>query len=451
MTFNELQHKNIEEDIIKTSKTNKEKAEDERQKLLMKIINEIIIGTFSSYEGTQEDYFLINNNYFQIKQYYTYNQNIGSSLCGFHSLFNIYYFLKFLTSKELNKQKYALFNLRNAWSFWSFYNDTINYLLTNLKLESKAEKSLKNEGPLERYQFIYLLNEFPKMKALFNELKQNYDIYLTKYLFGFGIFNGSIEEGIDFQEKINKFLENSNSNKENILIILLGIVNHWNVLIFHKNYQNKIEIYLLDSRNSPEIFNSIELYEEINNKKYNGAKIEQLKEEYINNIIKKKPKNKSLTKWDITCRKEWYDSMNKSIILILKILIKKINLLNYIIDNKINLLLNNFFSKTNIDLIKIGNENKLNNIIDYIKNYENKIIIWIKEDYHPAVFQDEILNDIIKVKYNIKDTKFILWIKLMKSYLNELKDDKSLNELDKDIAMRYLNCLNELDKYIFQY
>ena len=39
----------------------------------------------------------------------------------------------------------------------------------------------------------------------------------------------------------------------------------------------------------------------------------------------------------------------------------------------------------------------------------------------------------------------------MKSYLNELKDNKSLNELDKDIAMRYLNYLNILDKYIFQY
>ena len=137
--------------------------------------------------------------------------------------------------------------------------------------------------------------------------------------------------------------------------------------------------------------------------------------------------------------------------MILKILIKKINLLNYIIDNKINFLLNNFFSKANIDLIKIGNENKLNNIKDYIKNYGDKIIIWIKEDYHPAVFNDEILNDIIKVKYIIKDTKFILWIKLMKSYLNELKDNKSLNELDKDIAMRYLNYLNILDKYIFQY
>ena len=447
MISNEFQHKNSDEDIIKTREAKNEKTDDETQKLLLKLINEIIIGTFSSYEQTKEDFYLINTKYFQIKQYYTYNQTVGSSLCGFHSLFNIYYFLKFLTSKELNQQIYALFNLKNAWSFWSFYKDSINFLLTNLKLEPKAEQSIRNEGPLERYQFIYLLNEFPKMKELFNEVKLNYDVSLTKFLFGFGIFNGTIEEGIDFQEKINKFIENNNLKREKILIILLGIVNHWNVLIFYKNNQNKIDIYLLDSRNSTEIFNSIELYDEINDKKDNKEKIEKLKDEYINSILKKKLKNKKLTEWDITCRKDWYDSMNKSIILIFKILLKKVNLLNYIIDNKINLLLNNFYSKTNIDLIKIENENKLKNI-NYNKDQINK---WIKEDYHPALFNDEILKDIIKVKYIIKDKKFILWIKFMKTYLNDLKYSKFLNEIDKDISSRYINYLNELDKYIFQY
>ena len=447
MISNEFQHKNSDEDIIKTREAKNEKTDDETQKLLLKLINEIIIGTFSSYEQTKEDFYLINTKYFQIKQYYTYNQTVGSSLCGFHSLFNIYYFLKFLTSKELNQQIYALFNLKNAWSFWSFYKDSINFLLTNLKLEPKAEQSIRNEGPLERYQFIYLLNEFPKMKELFNEVKLNYDVSSTKFLFGFGIFNGTIEEGIDFQEKINKFIENNNSIREKILIILLGIVNHWNVLIFYKNNQNKIDIDLLDSRNSPEIFNSIELYDEINDKKDNKEKIEKLKDEYINSILKKKLKNKKLTEWDITCRKDWYDSMNKSIILIFKILLKKVNLLNYIIDNKINLLLNNFYSKTNIDLIKIENENKLKNI-NYNKDQINK---WIKEDYHPALFNDEILKDIIKVKYIIKDKKFILWIKFMKTYLNDLKYSKFLNEIDKDISSRYINYLNELDKYIFQY
>ena len=334
MIFNELQHKNSEENIIKIGEDQKDKKDEETKGLLFKLINEIIIGTFSSYEGTKGDFVLINTKYFQFRQYFTYNQNIGY-LCGFHSLFNIYYFLQYLTSKEINQKKLALFNLKNAWNFWSFYKESINFLLTNLKLELYAEKSLKNEGPLERYQFVYLLNEFPKMKILFNNLKINYDISFTKFLFGFGIFNGTIEEGIDFQNKIDKFIDNSDQNKEKILIILLGIVNHWNILILHKNLQQKIDIYLLDSRNSPEMFNSIELYND-NNEKENQEKIEQMKEEYINKILNDKLKNKKITEWYITCWKEWYDSMNKSIILIFKILYKKINLLNYIIENKIN-------------------------------------------------------------------------------------------------------------------
>ena len=42
---------------------------------------------------------------------------------------------------------------------------------------------------------------------------------------------------------------------------------------------------------------------------------------------------------------------------------------------------------------------------------------------------------------------FISWSKLMKIYTNEEKDNKSLNDNDKDIIRRYMNYLNELDKY----
>ena len=95
MIFNELQHKNSEENIIKIREDQKDKKDEETKGLLFKLINEIIIGTFSSYEGTKGDFVLINTKYFQLRQYFTYNQNIGY-LCGFHSLFNIYYFLQYL-------------------------------------------------------------------------------------------------------------------------------------------------------------------------------------------------------------------------------------------------------------------------------------------------------------------------------------------------------------------
>ena len=442
MILNGQEGKNYEININNSEEAENWKDNAQTQQKLFNLINQIIIGTFTSYGEEKREFSLVNTKYFNFKQYFTYNQNIGY-LCGFHSLFNIYYFLQYLAPKEETQKNKALFNLKNAWSFWSFYKESLNFLLSNLKLEESSINSLKNEGPLERYQFVYLLEEFPKMKILFNELKANYDISFTKFLYGFGIFNGTFEESIDFQRKIDDFLNNK-AEKEKILIILLGIVNHWNILILYRNAQNEISIYLLDSRNSPELFNSIDLYDDINNNKENEIKMENIKEIYMKNILAKKLKNKNITQWYITCWKDWYDSMNKSIIIIFKILSKKLNLINYIIDNKINHLINSFISKTNVDLINFQLDNKFQQDPD--KN-KDKILKWIKEDYHPAVFNDELLHDIKKANFVITEKKFIFWNKFMKAYLNKQKDNNELDENDKNIVMRYLNYINEVEKY----
>ena len=190
---------NINENV---SKSQNEINDTNLKSVLFNLINDIITGNFISSSNISNTYSLINTKYYQFKQYYTYNQNIGS-LCGFHSLFNIYYFLQYLTTEENNQNKaYYLYNLRNAWSFWSFYKESINYLLNNLPLEPKAKESLVKGGPLERYQFIYLLKEFPKIKRLFNNISDNYTISFTKFLYGFGIFNGTTDEAMDFQEKV---------------------------------------------------------------------------------------------------------------------------------------------------------------------------------------------------------------------------------------------------------
>ena len=175
MILNRQEGKNYEININNREKTENWKDNAQTQQKLFNLINQIIIGTFTSYGEEKREFSLVNTKYFNFKQYFTYNQNIGY-LCGFHSLFNIYYFLQYLASKEETQKNKALFNLKNAWSFWSFYKESLNFLLSNLKLEESSINSLKNEGPLERYQFVYLLEEFPKMKILFNELKANYDI-----------------------------------------------------------------------------------------------------------------------------------------------------------------------------------------------------------------------------------------------------------------------------------
>ena len=421
---------NINENV---SKSQNEINDTNLKSVLFNLINDIITGNFISSSNISNTYSLINTKYYQFKQYYTYNQNIGS-LCGFHSLFNIYYFLQYLTTEENNQNKsYYLYNLRNAWSFWSFYKESINYLLNNLPLEPKAKESLVKGGPLERYQFIYLLKEFPKIKSLFNNISDNYTISFTKFLYGFGIFNGTMDEAMDFQEKFNIFMDVKNNNKEKILIVLLGIVNHWNILILHKNKENEMSIYFLDSRNYPEIFEPFELFDGGFNED-NNTEIKNMKDNFITREINKKNKKKS--DWCITCLKDWYNSMNISMIIIFKLLSKKLNLLNYIIENKIKLLLNSFIDKTNIDLKNVKN--------DVNENDKNKIWKWIKEDYHPAYFNDNILIDFKKTKIQYKETSFINWIKTMELFLNKEKENKTINGDKKDIVVRYITNIDDL-------
>ena len=191
-------------------------SKNELKKIIcLNLINDIIMGTLISSENRKQSYQIIHTNYFDFTQYFTYKQNMNA-LCGFHSLFNIYYFLQYLTAKENDKNFYLL-TLRNAWSFWTLYNESLNYLLNNLSLEKKAKENLIKGGSLERYQFVYLLKEFQKIKNLFNYINNNYIISFTKFLYGFGIFNGTIDEAMDFQEKMNKFMEPNSQDKEKIL------------------------------------------------------------------------------------------------------------------------------------------------------------------------------------------------------------------------------------------
>ena len=415
---------------------------NDAKNLLINLINDIITGTFISSDKSKQTFLIIHTKYFDFKQYFVYNQNIGS-LCGFHSLFNIYYFLKYLTSneKDENKNNYLL-NMKNAWCFWSFYNESINYIFNYLHLEGKAKEYLIKGGPLERYQFIFLLKEFPKIKNLFNEMNNNYEVSFTKFLYGFKIFNGTIDEAIDFQEKINAFMNNNNNkniNKEKILIILLGIVNHWNILILHKNINNKLNIYFLDSRNSPEIFESFELYDKREQREENNAEIESIKDIYIKKEINKKSKN--VTNWYITILKEWYDSMNQSMIIIFKILKNEVNLLNFYIEKNINNMINSFNEKTNIDLNNLDKSININSYIDKIWN-------WINEDYHPAYFKDNILNDLKKTNIKYKEKSFINFINIMDLFLDKENENKYLEEKQKDIIKRYQNIILELKEFI---
>ena len=131
--------------------------------------------------------------------------------------------------------------------------------------------------------------------------------------------------------------------------------------------------------------------------------------------------------------------MNQSILIIFKILKKELDLLHYIFDKKIVLLINSFIAKTNIDL------NNLKNDIN-IDKYNNKIIEWIKEEYHPASFRDNILNDLKKNKIKYKNKNLINWIKIMDIFIDKKK--KEFENDEENIIIRYLKVINELKLFI---
>ena len=118
-----------------------------------------------------------------------------------------------------------------------------------------------NEGPLERYQFYYLLKNNKEIAQSIAS-DENYNISFTKFLYGFGRVSGMKQVDItDFQKEIDNFLnfswEKNKLFKKNVMIVLLGITNHWNILVVERNFSNfkrTNKYYFLDSRNYYEIF-----------------------------------------------------------------------------------------------------------------------------------------------------------------------------------------------------
>ena len=58
-----------------------------------------------------------------------------------------------------------------------------------MKIEPSGVKSLMNEGPLERYQFYYLLKNNKEIAESISS-DDNYNISFTKFLYGFGRVSG---------------------------------------------------------------------------------------------------------------------------------------------------------------------------------------------------------------------------------------------------------------------
>lgn len=402
---------------------------------ITKLINEIITGEYIPQTTlTRPRSLQIRAQNLILTQYYTYQQK-GGNICGFYALFNVVHFIMYLKTKN---EKY-LDKMGSCWEFWMFKYKVLKYLISNMKIEPSGVKSLMNEGPLERYQFYYLLKNNKEIAESISS-DDNYNISFTKFLYGFGRVSGMNQTDIkDFQKEIDNFLnfswEKNKLFKKNVMIVLLGITNHWNILVVERNFSNfkrTNKYYFLDSRNYYEIFTI--------------GDNEKKRKKFMNNCIKNSTmySGKPPCDWWVHCLPFWIDDMNRSIEILHDIFDSKYTLIDFIMNQLINELVKSFESNTNLILDE-------NLILDKSEEGINKIKNWIKGDYHPQIIKVEIINQI--EGYNYKDklvslqnyNKFITWIKVIEQYVNILmkEEDKELEE----IINRYveeIQCLKDL-------
>ena len=379
---------------------------------IKEILENIINEKYTYITKVKMDSLQIKTKQLTLKQYYTLNQSEGN-FCGFHSLFNMLNFIKFLKTKN----RVYIDKMNNNWKFYKFYFKTLNYILNNMQLQKSAIKSLITRGPLERYQFKFLISNNKKIISQLSS-DENYDISILQFFYGFNRFNGTINEAINFQNGINNFL--NNNNKKKILIIILGIVNHWNLLVIERNIDNINKYYFLDSRNYFTIFN-------IDYENFESESMKEIVNYYIGNC--KTRNNRNPSSWSINCFKVWIKDMNKSLEIIFDILNQKMNLFDMIINENVDIFINSFEETTLFNL-----DNDIN-----LKCNENieKVFSFMKNNYLPSLFEGEIYLYFIQFQYKSLN-KIISWNKFIKilmafnyviTYKEKSKNDDETNEL----------------------
>lgn len=411
---------------------------------IKKIVYEIISDSFThsipiNYQNN--NYIKVLFNSIQIKQYKTLLQG-GNNLCGFYSLFNLIHFIKYIKSNESPKY---LQSMTSRWKFWKFHKKTLNKLLTELQIEPSGQKSLLSNGPLERYQFNYL----SKHKNLFKS-SSDLSIDLITFFYGFGLFHCTNKEDVkQNQMLINKFISQSNDNKRSFLIVLMGIVNHWNILVVEKKPKCNREyiFHFIDSRNINVL--SIE---------------EDAIDIYSKNMIAYLTAfNRVPSEWWMKCFGQWIKDMHKGMKLIIDLIQGKTNLFDIYFIDTIGLMIKSFEEFNSISLSN-GDIDEDNNDKEIIK--EDRLITifkWMKEEYHPTVANEELIQGIEVFEYNDKIKyialyhNFIQWLKLIEKAIkenlinaNNIKEKKNESEVKEsnELAFKYKQIIYALYKLL---
>ena len=205
------------------------------------------------------------------------------SLCGYHTYFNLKNTIESLVSDDPIDKVYYHLRTQIRGEFWKDYERTRSLLLRKCKMSQTDREALLNDGSLERYMLTFLLRNDPDLIRILG----TYDVRIETIalFYGFGLFQG---EKRDLKEAAKIIQEFHNTDRPFVLSFVMGIVNHWNILIaFKRNAESKPLLIYLDSRNI-EIMNIDEF--EIN------EFIEQ-REQYLRQLTGRKPTKEFFKKY----------------------------------------------------------------------------------------------------------------------------------------------------------
>ena len=381
-------------------------------KYIHNIVIELITGHYIPHTPLiNNDYIEITLQHIQFKQYYTYLQK-GGNICGFHALFNL---IKFISYIQRGNSRY-LSEMKSPWHFWKCYIYTIKeLLLSSLHIEHTGVKSLLNGGPLERYQFNYLLTQH----SYFSNIVK--DVTYVKFFYGFNRINGmSFNDIIEFQSNVDVFISSSYTNQ--YCVVLMGVTNHWTILIVEKtgndNNNSKYNYYYLDSRNVPYVF---------------GMKDKErfIKESIIRSELYCGCKP---VEWWVYCLPIWVDDINRSMNILGKVFTKKVTLYDVYIEQclKEMICLYEEFVGCELNNVEKGNEELM------CKTKE-----WLEKKYHPVIFKESVVNNVEAFKERVnKDNvegwmKFRKWLEIVEGCYEWFGLRKKNTGEDEDLFWRY--------------
>jgi hypothetical protein len=371
----------------------------------------------------------------------------GTALCGFHCLFNSLNFIKYLKTKD---SKY-LSNMNNGVKFHKLHKEIIHFLIENINLAESSINSLLTYGPLERHQFKFVLQCH---KEIMKKIQSDRDteIEYLRFFYGFGIIQGmSKEEIFDLQEKLSH-LKQYKGKKNLIYVVLLGITNHWSMLILNKlPNSSQINFYYLDSHNI-NVFN---------------FKNEMQIEEFVEKRFKEKEfyfPHKKPTAWSKKCFSQWIKDINECMKIIYDVILTNFSLCDLFLEYNLNRIVNTYeqfvmseYNLGSIKEIKAFFDKLIKKQGTTISDLKSKLITWMNVEYHPRTLIDDAYRVVETFKFSSKIKEYAIYSKLcmwiyfslnMQEILKLNIKGQKVSPKEDDLIVRYYYFLEHFIKLI---